>query len=69
MFKKQLLLLLFIISIVAMIFVLEGCAIEMFDNASRSASAALDIMAIGWETAVRPIVEGAGLMPRPEVSA
>jgi hypothetical protein len=24
-------------------------------------------MAIGWETAVRPIVEGAGLMPRPKV--
>jgi methylenetetrahydrofolate reductase (NADPH) len=31
--------------------------------------AGVHIMAIGWETAVRPIVEGAGLMPRPRVSA
>ncbi len=31
--------------------------------------AGVHIMAIGWETAVRPIVEGAGLMPRPKVDA
>jgi methylenetetrahydrofolate reductase (NADPH) len=31
--------------------------------------AGVHIMAIGWETAVRPIVEGAGLMPRPVVDA
>jgi len=30
--------------------------------------AGVHIMAIGWETAVRPIVEGAGLLPRPQVS-
>jgi len=29
--------------------------------------AGVHVMAIGWETAVRPIVEGAGLMPRPKV--
>ncbi len=29
--------------------------------------ARVHVMAIGWETAVRPIVEGAGLMPRPKV--
>jgi methylenetetrahydrofolate reductase (NADPH) len=27
------------------------------------------VMAIEWEEAVKPIVEGAGLMPRPEVTA
>ena len=31
--------------------------------------AGVHIMAIGWEAAVRPIVEGAGLLPRPEVHA
>jgi 5,10-methylenetetrahydrofolate reductase len=30
--------------------------------------AGVHVMAIGWETAVRPIVEGAGLLPRPKVS-
>jgi methylenetetrahydrofolate reductase (NADPH) len=30
--------------------------------------AGVHIMAIGWETAVEPICEGAGLLPRPEVS-
>jgi methylenetetrahydrofolate reductase (NADPH) len=29
--------------------------------------AGVHVMAIGWETAVRPIVEGSGLMPRPKV--
>ena len=29
--------------------------------------AGVHVMAIGWEAAVRPIVEGAGLMPRPKV--
>jgi 5,10-methylenetetrahydrofolate reductase len=31
--------------------------------------AGVHIMAIEWEDAVRPIVEGAGLLPRPEVTA
>jgi methylenetetrahydrofolate reductase (NADPH) len=30
--------------------------------------AGVHIMAIGWETAVEPICEGAGLLPRPKVS-
>jgi len=31
--------------------------------------AGVHIMAIEWEAAVKPIVEGAGLYPRPEVEA
>ncbi len=31
--------------------------------------AGIHIMAIEWEAAIRPIVEGAGLLPRPEVDA
>jgi methylenetetrahydrofolate reductase (NADPH) len=31
--------------------------------------AGVHIMAIEWEAAIRPIVEGAGLLPRPEVGA
>ncbi len=31
--------------------------------------AGIHIMAIEWEAAIRPIVEGAGLLPRPEVGA
>jgi len=31
--------------------------------------AGVHVMAIGWERAVRPIVEGAGLLPRPRVDA
>ena len=31
--------------------------------------AGVHIMAIEWEEAVRPIVEGAGLLPRPEPTA
>ncbi len=30
--------------------------------------AGIHIMAIEWEKAVKPIVEGAGLYPRPEVN-
>jgi methylenetetrahydrofolate reductase (NADPH) len=30
--------------------------------------AGVHIMAIEWEEAVKPIVEGAGLYPRPEVN-
>ena len=31
--------------------------------------AGVHVMAIGWEAAVRPIVDGAGLLPRPVVNA
>jgi methylenetetrahydrofolate reductase (NADPH) len=31
--------------------------------------AGVHVMAIGWESAVRPIVDGAGLLPRPVVNA
>ena len=43
------------------------CIEQVHEMKEIEGLAGVHVMAIGWETAVRPIVEGAGLMPRPKV--
>ena len=43
------------------------CIEQVHEMKQIEGVAGVHVMAIGWETAVRPIVEGAGLMPRPKV--
>jgi methylenetetrahydrofolate reductase (NADPH) len=42
------------------------CIEQIQEVKSIPGVAGVHIMAIEWEEAVRPIVEGAGLLPRPE---
>jgi methylenetetrahydrofolate reductase (NADPH) len=46
---------------------IEACSEQIKELREIEGVAGVHIMAIEWEEAVRPIVEGAGLLPRPEV--
>jgi methylenetetrahydrofolate reductase (NADPH) len=45
----------------------EACSEQIEELREMEGVAGVHIMAIEWEEAVRPIVEGAGLLPRPQV--
>jgi methylenetetrahydrofolate reductase (NADPH) len=46
---------------------IEICIEQIRELREIEGVAGVHIMAIEWEEAVRPIVEGAGLLPRPQV--
>ncbi|MGD2144432.1 MAG: methylenetetrahydrofolate reductase, partial [Anaerolineae bacterium] len=46
---------------------IEACSEQIEELREMEGVAGVHIMAIEWEEAVRPIVEGAGLLPRPQV--
>jgi methylenetetrahydrofolate reductase (NADPH) len=46
---------------------IKACAEQIQELREMEGVAGVHIMAIEWEEAVRPIVEGAGLLPRPQV--
>lgn len=46
---------------------IEACSEQIKELREIEGVAGVHIMAIEWEEAVRPIVEGAGLLPRPQV--
>jgi methylenetetrahydrofolate reductase (NADPH) len=48
---------------------IELCIEQIEELREIEGIAGIHIMAIEWEAAIRPIVEGAGLLPRPEVGA
>jgi methylenetetrahydrofolate reductase (NADPH) len=46
---------------------IRACSEQIEELREMEGVAGVHIMAIEWEEAVRPIVEGAGLLPRPQV--
>jgi methylenetetrahydrofolate reductase (NADPH) len=46
---------------------IKACSEQIKELREVEGVAGVHIMAIEWEEAVRPIVEGAGLLPRPQV--
>jgi methylenetetrahydrofolate reductase (NADPH) len=47
---------------------IKACSEQIKELSEIEGVAGVHIMAIEWEEAVRPIVEGAGLLPRPQVA-